>query len=50
MSNPRYAQVAALITEVNIAVAAKKKAIAYIEGAIRIGIAASRIIAKVAAG
>jgi len=40
----------ALITEINNSVAAKKKAVAYIDGAIRIGIAASKIIAKIASG
>ena len=50
VSKEEVDRLAALITEVNNAVAAKKKAIAYIDGAIRIGIAASKIIAKIAAG
>ena len=39
----------ALINEVNAAVAGKKKAVAYIDGVIRIGIAASKILARIAA-
>jgi len=50
VSQEEVDRLAALITEVNNAVAAKKKAVAYIDGAIRIGIAASKIIAKIAAG
>jgi len=43
-------RLAALITEVNKAVAAKKKAVAYINLAIRIGMAASKVMAKIASG
>jgi len=43
-------QLEALVTAVNTAVAAKKKAVAYIDGTIRIGLAASRIIGLIAAG
>ena len=50
VSKEEVDQLAALITEVNNAVAAKKKAIAYIDGAIRIGIAASKIIGIIASG
>ena len=42
-------QLAALIAEVNKGVAAKKKAVAYVRVAIRIGIAAAKIIEKIAA-
>ena len=50
VSKEEVDRLAVLITEVNNAVAAKKKAIAYIDGAIRIGIAASKIVAIIASG
>jgi len=50
VSKDEVDRLAALITEVNNAVAAKQKAVAYIDGAIRIGIAAGKIVAKIASG
>lgn len=41
-------RLAALITEVNAAVAARRKAVAYIDGVIRLGIAAAQILARIA--
>lgn len=49
VSKEEVDRLAALITEVNRAVAAKKKAVGYIDVTIRIGVAAAKIIAKIAA-
>ena len=50
VSKEEVERLAALITEVNKAVAAKKKAVAHINSVIRIGIAASNIIGRIASG
>lgn len=49
VSKAEVERLEALITEINRAVAAKKKAVAYIDATIRIGIAASMIVGKIAA-
>ncbi|MEM8984060.1 MAG: hypothetical protein AAGC71_13600 [Pseudomonadota bacterium] len=50
VSKDQVDQLEALITEVNQAILERKKAIAYIDGVIRIGMAATQIIDLIAAG